>query len=187
MAQQKQRKQLILTDNKNISTYRFQPMQRLQPNFITDGIRNFMYTKHNGDNAELRIFSFIPQRQRIQPNFMNDSIRTFIHTKQLNTHTQPEQPKQQLVAQIICSYNWDNTNSAVFIFNLRKKLADFVHFIHHQFCTLHRPPKNLYLACWTISYMSSILTWIRYRKFLSSIASPSPYKVALSIFFNAGN
>ena len=47
MAQQKQRKQLILTDNKNISTYRFQTMQRLQPNFITDGIRNFMYTKHN--------------------------------------------------------------------------------------------------------------------------------------------
>ena len=39
MAQQKQRKQLILTDNQNISTYHFQPIQRLQPNFITDGIR----------------------------------------------------------------------------------------------------------------------------------------------------
>ena len=87
MTQQKQRKQLILTDNKNISTYRFQSIQRLQPNFMTDGIRNFMYTKHNGDNAKLRIFSFIPQRQRIKTNFMNDSIRTFIHTIQLNTHT----------------------------------------------------------------------------------------------------
>ena len=42
MAQQKQRKQLILTNNQNISTYHFQPMQRLQPNFITDGIRIFM-------------------------------------------------------------------------------------------------------------------------------------------------
>ena len=42
MAQQKQRKQLILTDNQNISTYHFQPMQRLQPNFITDGLRIFM-------------------------------------------------------------------------------------------------------------------------------------------------
>ena len=42
MAQQKQRKQLILTDNKNISTYHFQPIQHLQPNFITDGIRIFM-------------------------------------------------------------------------------------------------------------------------------------------------
>ena len=63
---------------------------------MTDGIRNFMYSKHNGDNAKFRIFSFIPQQQqRIQPNFMNDSIRTFIHTKQLNTHAQPEQPKQR--------------------------------------------------------------------------------------------
>ena len=42
MGQQKQRKQLILTSNSNISTYRFEPIQRLQPNFITDGIRNFM-------------------------------------------------------------------------------------------------------------------------------------------------
>ena len=41
MAQQKQRKQLILTDNQNISTYHFQSIQRLQPNFITDGIRIF--------------------------------------------------------------------------------------------------------------------------------------------------
>ena len=42
MAQQKQRKQLILIDDKNIFTYCFQPIQRLQPNFTTDGIRNFM-------------------------------------------------------------------------------------------------------------------------------------------------
>ena len=62
---------------------------------MTDGIRNFMHSKYNGGNAKLRIFSFIPQQQRIQPNFMNDSMRTFIHTKQLNTHAQPEQPKQQ--------------------------------------------------------------------------------------------
>ena len=42
MAQQKQRKQPILIDGKNIFTYCFQPIQRLQPNFTTDGIRNFM-------------------------------------------------------------------------------------------------------------------------------------------------
>ena len=65
MAQQKQRKQLILTDDKNIFTYCFQPIQRLQPNIKTDGTKNFMYTKHNGDNAKLRIFSFIMQRQGI--------------------------------------------------------------------------------------------------------------------------
>ena len=46
-----------------------------------------MYSKHNGDNTKLKIFSSMPQQQRIQPNFMNDSIRTFIHTKQLNTRT----------------------------------------------------------------------------------------------------
>ena len=61
---------------------------------MTDGIRNFMHSKHNGDNAKLRIFSFIPQQQRIKSKFMNDSIGTFIHTKQLNTHVQHEQPKQ---------------------------------------------------------------------------------------------
>ena len=42
MAQQKQRKQLILTDDKIFFTYCFQPIQRLQPNFTTDDIRNFM-------------------------------------------------------------------------------------------------------------------------------------------------
>ena len=42
MGQKKQRKQLILTDNNNISTYCFGSIQRLQPYFITDGIRNFM-------------------------------------------------------------------------------------------------------------------------------------------------
>ena len=42
MAQQKQRKQLILTDNQSISTYHFQLIQRLQLKFITDGIRIFM-------------------------------------------------------------------------------------------------------------------------------------------------
>ena len=88
MAQQKERKQLILTDDKNIFTYCFLPMQRLQPNFKTNGIRKFMYTKYNGDNAKLRIFSFIPQRQRIQPNFVN-------HTYQTTKQTQLEQPKQR--------------------------------------------------------------------------------------------
>ena len=38
-----------------------------------------MYTKRNGDNAKLKIFSFIPQRQ----------------LKQATKQTQPEQPKQR--------------------------------------------------------------------------------------------
>ena len=61
---------------------------------MADGVRTFMFSKQNGDNAKLRIYSFIPQQQRIQPKFMNDSIRTIIHIKQLNTYAQPEQPEQ---------------------------------------------------------------------------------------------
>ena len=90
MAQQKQRKQLILTDGKNIlltlsnrynkshgatetmqTTHFYRRKEyfyllfpinaTLTPNYKTDGIRSLKYTKRNGDNAILRIFSFIPQ------------------------------------------------------------------------------------------------------------------------------
>ena len=54
MAQQKQRKQLILTDNQNISNYHFQPIQRLQLNFITDGIKNFVSDMVRGTETGLR-------------------------------------------------------------------------------------------------------------------------------------
>ena len=50
MAQQKQHKQLILIDGKNIFTHCLQSIQCLQPNSKTYAIRNFMYTKNNGDN-----------------------------------------------------------------------------------------------------------------------------------------
>ena len=46
LGQQKQRK-LILTDNKNIFTKHFRPMQHLEPNFITDGIRNSWHNRNN--------------------------------------------------------------------------------------------------------------------------------------------
>ena len=42
MEHQKQHKQLILTNEKNIFNCCFQPIQRLQPNFTTDDIRNFI-------------------------------------------------------------------------------------------------------------------------------------------------
>ena len=48
---------------------------------MTDGIRNFLHTKHNEDNAKLRIFSFVSQRQRIQPKYMSDGITNFMHSK----------------------------------------------------------------------------------------------------------
>ena len=80
-------------------------MQRLQPNFKTYGIRNFMHTKHNGYNAKLRIFSFIAQPQRIQPNFMNDTYQT---TKQTNTTRTTKTTASKWVSPLsksLCSYN----------------------------------------------------------------------------------
>ena len=76
MPQQKQRKKLILTEDNNLFTYCFLPIQRLQPNFKTDDKINFMYTNHKGGNAKLRIFSFI------KPNFMYHIYQTI---KQRNT------------------------------------------------------------------------------------------------------
>ena len=52
MAQQKQSKQLLLTDDKKAFTYCFQSIQRLQPDSKTYDIRNVMYAKHNGDNPK---------------------------------------------------------------------------------------------------------------------------------------
>ena len=92
-----------------------------------------MYTKHNGDNAKLRIFSFIPQRQRIQPRFMNHTYQTTKHT---NTTRRTKTTTSTLVSpltQSLCSYKRGNANSGVFIFKLRNKFSNFVHFIHHQF------------------------------------------------------
>ena len=100
-----------------------------------------MYTKHNRDNAKLRIFSFIPQWQRIQPNFMN-------HTYQTTTDTNTTQITKTMTSllvspltQSLCCYNWDNVNSRVFIFKLRNKSTSFVHFIHHQFVHFIDPEK----------------------------------------------
>ena len=74
VVRQKQRKQPILTYfSKNSFTYRFQPIQPLQPSFMADDIRNFTYTKHKKNSAELRIFTVIPQQQHIKPNFMTDN------------------------------------------------------------------------------------------------------------------
>ena len=152
MTLQKQRKQLILIDSKNILTCCFQPIPRLQPNFKTDGIRNFMYTKQNGDKVKLRIFSFIPQRQRIQPNFANHTYQT---TKQTNTTRTTKTTTSTWVSpltQSFCSCYWDNAYSGVFIFKFRNKLTNLY---------TSSIPKNMYVAWWTISYISSIPTRIR--------------------------
>ena len=163
MADQKQHKQHILTDHKNIFTYCFQPIQRLKPHFKTDGIRNFMYTKHNGDNAKLIIFSFIPQRQRIQPNFINHTYQTTKHTNTTRTTKTTTSMWVSPLTQSLCSYNCDNANSGVFIFKLCKcQPISHISSITNLFSS--SIPKNLYVARWTISYISSIPTWILYHK-----------------------
>ena len=105
MARQKQRKQLILTYDKNSFTYCFQPIQHLQPNFRADGIRNSMYTKHSRDNAKLRIFSFIPQRQFIQPNFINHTYQTTKHKNTTRTTKTTTSTWVSPLTQSLCSYN----------------------------------------------------------------------------------
>ena len=64
MAQQKQRKQLILADSKDIFTYRFQPIQCLQPNFMTGSSITFIHAKYNGNNPKVRTIMLLPQRKR---------------------------------------------------------------------------------------------------------------------------
>ena len=50
MAQQKPRKQLILTYGKNIFAYCFQPIQRLQPSSKTNSIKNFIAQQKQRNN-----------------------------------------------------------------------------------------------------------------------------------------
>ena len=79
---QKRRKQLILTDEKNILTYRFQPIQRL-PNLITDGMRAFMAPQKQlvlTDDWNIFTYFFKPI-QRLQSNFKSDGIIIFLYTK----------------------------------------------------------------------------------------------------------
>ena len=86
MTWQKQRKQLLLTDDKNIFTYCFQSIQRLQPNSKAYDIRNSKCTKHNGDN---------PKSTQTRNDDVYNPILWIKHTKQQTKQTQPKQPKQQ--------------------------------------------------------------------------------------------
>ena len=98
MAQQKQRKKPILIDGKNTFTYCFQPIQRLQPNFTTNGIRNFMAQQKqrkqriliDGKNIFTHCFQSI---QRLQLNSKTYVIRNFMHT----THN-GDNPKLRIIS-----------------------------------------------------------------------------------------
>ena len=166
---------------------------------MIDSIRK-LYIKHNGDNAKLRTFSFISQWQRMQLNFMTDSIRAFIGTnskhnlnnqnseiKHINTTWTTKTTKStwvSLIRQSLCSYNWGNANSWVFIFKLRNKpttqttksccyldnfAVNFVHFIHQQFCTIHRSQKTCawlaeHFRTFHLSLHESVTLWTTARE-----------------------
>ena len=169
MAKQKQRKQPILITGKNIFTYFFKSIQRLKPNSKTYAIRNFMYTKYNGDNPKLSIFLFIPQRRRIQPNFMNHTYQT---TNQTNTTQTTKTTTSTWVSpqHKVCALTTETTQILEYSyshFNQFQKIhiqpISYISSITNLYISLI--PKNLYVAWWTISYISSIPIWIHYQLF----------------------
>ena len=116
-AQHKQQKEVLLTDGQNILTERFQPKQRLEPNFITGAIRNFMAQQKQRKRIILtndkNIFTYIFQPiQRLQPNFKADGIRNFIYTK----------------------YNGDNAKLRIFSFTPQRKRIQS-NFVNHTYQT----------------------------------------------------
>ena len=100
--QQKQHKQPILTDSKNVFTYGFQLIRCLQPN--TDVIRNFMAQQKQCkqliliDSKNTFTCRFQPM-QRLQHILMTDSIRKFTYTKHKGSNIKlrilPFIPQQQ--------------------------------------------------------------------------------------------
>ena len=87
MAQQKQRKQLHLTDDNNIFTDCFQSIQRLQPNsktFMPYEISCIPSTREKTQN----------QGHSYHNDNVYNPILSIIHSKQQIKQTQPKQPKQ---------------------------------------------------------------------------------------------
>ena len=109
MAQQKQRKQPILIDGKNIFTYCFQPMHRLQPNFTTDVTRNFLAQQKQRKQPHLKddkdIFTYCFQAiQCLQPNSKTYAIRNFMYAK----------------------HNGDNPKLRIFVLQQRRIQPNFI-------------------------------------------------------------
>ena len=109
----------------------------------------------------------------IQPNFMNHTYQTTNQTSTTQTTKTTTSTWVSPLTQNLCSYNWDNANSGVFVFKFQpisknSYSTNFVHFMHHQFVHFI-DPENLYVYWWTISYISSIPTWIRYQNIMTRI------------------
>ena len=73
---------------------------------------------------------------------MNHTCQTTKQTNLTRTTKTTTSAWVSPLTQSLCSYNGDNTNSGVFIFNFRNKSTNFVHFIHHQFVHFIDPLKT---------------------------------------------
>ena len=96
-----------------------------------------MYTKHNGDNPKLMIFSFIPQQGSIQPNF----YESYIPNNKPNKHSPNNQNNDINVG--------FTTNTKFVLLQLRQRKfwsihihtsTNFKKFIFNQFRTFHSSP-----------------------------------------------
>ena len=134
----------------------------MQPNSKTYAIRNFKYTKHNGDNPKSRIFSFIPQRRRIQPSFMNHTHQTKNQTNTTQTTKTTTSMWVSPLTQSLYFYNWDNANFGVFIFKFQPILKKF---ICNQFRTFYPSP------IYTFHRSRKTCTWLdeQFRTFHPSL------------------
>ena len=65
-------------------------------------------------------------------------MQTTKHTNTTRTTKTTTSTWVSLLTKSLCCYNWGNANTGVFIFKLRDKSANLVHFIHHEFFTFHR-------------------------------------------------
>ena len=117
MAQQKQRKQPILIDGKNIIIYCLQPIQRLQPNFTTEGIRSFMAQQKQRKQLYLtddkNIFTYCFQSiQRLQPNSKTYAIRNFMYIKhnEDNSKLRIFIPQRWRIQPNFINHTWQATN-----------------------------------------------------------------------------
>ena len=158
MAQQKQRKQTILIDGTNIFTHCFQPIQRLQPNFTTDDIRNFMAQQKQRKQLHLtydkNIFTYCFQSiQRLQPNSKTYAIRNFMYTKHNgdNPKLRIFIPQRRRIQPNFISHKWQTTNQINTTQTTKTTASTWVLPLTHSLCSQFQK-----IHIQTISYISSI-------------------------------
>ena len=96
------------------------------------------------------------------------NFRTYQTTEHTNTTQTTKTTTSSWVILLklsLCSYNWDNANSGVFIFKICTKFANFVHFIHHQFCTLYLSPPKM----WTLLVEQFLTFHSSLNKFVTNV------------------